>query len=137
MSRQAIPDLAQRLESEGVGTVGTTIFQGRLPDQPDEAIAIRTYPGDASRLHGNANLPADERLNAQILIRGARDDTSSVATLADSVYDAIAFRHATLTSGRRYDWCRANHVPTPLRQDDNDRPVWVLNVTLKRARTDV
>lgn len=131
-----ITDLATHLQNEGVGTIGTTIFQGRLPDQPDECIAITKYVGDPNRLHGNTNLPADERGNLQVLIRAARDDTASAATLADSVYDAVHFRHETL-NGSRYDWSEANHTPAQLNRDENDRPIWVVNVTVKRARTDV
>lgn len=135
MSIQVLPDLAQRLEDESVGTVGTNIFTGRLPDSPDACIALNTYPGDANRVHGSDMIPVDERFNVQILVRGARDDTAAAATLADSVYDAIQFRHETLDSGRRYGWCQANHMPAQLDRDENDRPRFVINVTIRRYRT--
>ena len=40
-----LTDLAQRLEDEGVGTVGTDIFRGRTPDDPDELLRVQTFDG--------------------------------------------------------------------------------------------
>lgn len=137
MSVQALTDLAERLEDEGVGTVGTDIFVGRMPDQPDSCVALTSYIGDPPRFLGNDNLPADERLSIQVIARAGRDASSTAASLIDSVYDALPFRHETLTSGRRYDWCAPNHTPAQLDRDENDRPRFVLNVSVKRARTDV
>lgn len=135
MSVQALPDLAQRLEDQGVGTVGTNIFPARMPPTPDKCVAIIAYPGDPNRLHGNDDLPVDERFNIQYVIRAAADDNDGAFTLANSVFDALAFRHETLNSGRRYTWQRANHMPALLDRDENDRPRLVINAQLARVRT--
>lgn len=128
-----LPDLAQLLEDEGVGTVGTNIFMSERPDAPDDCLTISDYSGEGNRLHGNTNVPADERFSVQVMARSKSYVTAW--SLAESAFTAISFRHKTLNSGRRYAWSRANQSPAYIGIDQNDRKLVTFNVMLRRHRS--
>lgn len=128
-----LTDLVALLETEGVGTVGTDIFYSRRPDQPDTCLTLTDYPGQASRLHGPTNIPADERIAVQVMARSKSYDTAKA--LAESAFTALHFRHKTLASGRRYAWSKANQQPAPIGVDANDRRLVSFNLRLRRHRT--
>lgn len=128
-----LPDLTQLLQTEGVGTVGTDIFMNRRPDSPDTCITLTNYSGEDSRLRGDTNIPADERLSVQVAVRS--DSYATAQTLAEQAYVALHFRHKTLASGRRYAWSKANQLPGFIGVDANDRKLIVFNLRLRRHRT--
>lgn len=127
-----LTDLGQLLETRSVGILWTDIFLGRRPAEPDTCLTLQTYQGDPNRLHGDSNVPADERLAVQVMARAA--DQGDAEALAESAYTKIAFRSKTL-NGNRYAWCRANTRPAYVGVDANDRALVSFNVTLRRDRT--
>jgi len=70
-------DIAIYLEAQAIGTVGTDIFYGFLPDDPSNAIAVYDTSGRPSELHDI------EQPNFQITVR----NTSYVN--ASSTIDSI------------------------------------------------
>lgn len=126
-------DLATLLQTEGVGTIGTNIFMSERPDNPDDLIALTDYQGEASRLHGPTNIPADERISVQVMTRSYSYETAKA--LAESAYTVLHFRHATLQSGRDYAWSKANQRPAYVGVDDKDRKLVSFNLRLRRHRT--
>ena len=128
-----LTDLATRLDTEGVGTLNTDIFRGRLPDEPDECIALQTYAGDPSRIRNDEYLAADERLNVQVLVRSLYQGAAE--TLAATAWDAAQFRSETLTSGRFYPYSRAAQYPAYLGVDDRGRHLMVFNLEVRRLRS--
>lgn len=128
-----LTDLATLLDDEGVGTLDTTIFRGRLPDEPDECIALQTYSRDDSRIRGLEYLAADERFNIQVMTRSLYQGAAE--TLADQAWDAIQFRHETLTSGKLYQYARCPRKPAFIGVDDRGRHLVSFDVEVRRLRS--
>lgn len=126
-------DLATLLQAKGVGTLWTTIFIGRRPSTPDTCLVLQSYQGDPNRLHGDTNVPADERLAVQVMARAVNQ--ADAEALAEAAFTQVQFRHETLASGRVYAWCRANQSPAYIGVDENNRALISFNVTLRRDRT--
>jgi len=127
-----LTDLAQRLEDEGVGTVGTDIFRGRTPDDPDELLRVQTFDGVDSRIRNDEYLPADERMSVQVLARSLYQGAAEA--LAESAFDAIQFRSATLASGRFYPYARAPRYPAYIGVDERGRHLVTFDVEVRRLR---
>jgi hypothetical protein len=127
-----LTDLAQRLEDEGVGTVGTNIFRGRTPDDPDELVRVQTFDGADSRIRNDEYLPADERMSVQVLARSLYQGAAE--TLAESAFDAIQFRSETLASGRFYPYVRAPRFPAYVGVDERGRHLVTFDVEVRRLR---
>lgn len=128
-----LSDLAQLLQTEGVGTVGTDIFMVRRPDSPNTCLTLTEYQGEDNRLPGPTNIPADERLSVQVAARA--ESYPDAEALASQAFTALHFRHKTLASGRRYAWSKANQSPGYIGVDANDRKLIVFNLRLRRHRT--
>lgn len=131
-----LTDLADRLEAAGVGTKwnGTTgdIVRGQRIDEPgDKALFLQTYAGDPSRIRNDDNLPADERLNVQILARGANQGEAD--TFAKSAWNAVQGNRVTI-NGNRYAHIRAAQHPAYMGVDETNRPLVVFNLEIRRHR---
>ena len=127
-----LTDLATRLDDKNVGTLNTTIFRGRLPDEPDAVIALQTYDRDESRIRGVEYLAADERFNVQVTVRSLNQ--AAAETLADSAWDAIQFRHKVLSSGLTYQYARCPSKPAFIGVDERGRHLITFNVEVRRLR---
>ena len=114
--------------------VGAPIITGRRPATPDRMVSLQTYPGDPNRYLDANNLPADERLAVQLTARAERNNQAAAETLAEAAFRAVTQRHVTI-NGRRYAWIRANHYPAYAGTDENDRPLVVVNLTIRRHGT--
>lgn len=128
-----LTDLATLLDDEGVGTLNTNIFRGVLPDEPDQCLALQTYSRDDSRIRGVQYLPADERFNIQVTVRA--EFQGAADTLADTAWDAIQFRHKTLSSGALYQYARCPRKPAFIGVDDRGRPLLTFDVEVRRLRS--
>ena len=128
-----LTDLATLLQNQGVGTLDTTIFRGRRPDEPDQCITLQTYAGDASRIRGVDYLAADERFNVQVSVRSQYQGAAE--TLANTAWDAIQFRYETLTSGQYYAYARCPRKPAFIGVDERDRALVTFDVEVRALRS--
>lgn len=124
-----VHDLATRLASEGVGTLNTNLFRGRMPDQPDDCLAVIEYAGSPGRLKLPNDRPLDERPRAQIVSRAKLYKTAE--TKARAAYTAMHGRHLTLNNSS-YVWLHALQLPFFLREDESGRTLIVFNVEMRR-----
>ena len=129
-----LTDLEERLIAAGVTT---SIALARVPDDPDEVIALRETRAGPSRDMNASGLPALESRAVQVFVRAGKD--SGVATaeaIADTVFRALSGRHFVHDYGsdprEHYDWVLANHLPHHLGFDENDRPIVVMNFRVQR-----
>ena len=119
-------DIAEYLEDQSVGTVGTNIFVGQMPDAPDECIAVMIYGGTAPD-----EVTEDmESPGLQVLIRCAKDDFADGLTLAYSVFNALHGVTDTTIESTYYYRISANQSPAQMGVDGNDRPLFVINFTV-------
>lgn len=125
-------DLRTRL-----GTVpeypGLPVELGRVPDSPDELVALRSYiPGAAPKDLDGRGLPVFDSLGVQLVARTGKDAGAGRAVdIATRAYRKLVGRHVTIGSAR-YDWILANHYPVLTGFDENDRPLVVVNFRVQR-----
>ena len=128
--------LAQLLAERGHGVyttpAGGSIFLGRLPAAPDEALAVTPYPGAA----GDAGIGYDQP-RYQIAVRGGQDYAVTRAR-AQAVYDDLV----GLTSRQLGDaWlvliAPVQSGPVYLPPDEHDRCQFVINLVLHLHRPTV
>ena len=52
-----LKEIGTYLQSQGIGNLGTDLFLGLMPDQPDNCIALFEYAGSPPDLHWNGEYP--------------------------------------------------------------------------------
>lgn len=128
-----LDDLGTYLDSQvATLTLGTNLFLGRIPDDPDTCVALFEYGGNAptSTMGGDA-LPPIENPNIQVLTRGS--GYASARTLAFECWTAIeAILNETLTA-TLYHRVSANQSPFPLERDSQDRVIWAQNFRVMKS----
>jgi hypothetical protein len=122
-----IDDLAGVLEDAFLGTFGTDIFTGYLPDDPDNAIVLREYSGEATPLHWEG-----ERTMAQILVR--RADWETAESDARAALEALHGVSETLIGSNRYLVIQATGSPADLGRDGRGRSIRSVSFTILRDR---
>ena len=122
-----VADIATRLAAGGFGTLGTNLFIGYLPDQPDVAMAVYGQPGVApiSAMGEAVGAIVLERPNVQILCRGVSFPAVETAILATiPCLEAIC---EEVVGGKTYHGVWANQSYPAAWRDDNNRVVMSLN----------
>lgn len=125
-----LTDIAARIEADGNGIVGTTIFVGRLPDSPDNCTAIYEYTGQQPLFTHDDPLPHIERPRFQVTVRNASYAAGRAAI--ETIYRELFLRNVALTSAR-YLWIVPLQQPFYLRRDDNERVEFVVNFECMKA----
>jgi hypothetical protein len=119
--------IASILESEGVGTLGTDIFVGTMPESPDKCLA--TYDSGGSPPEPNLI----HRPNVMIHVRGNKQGYESASDLVFTTYTTLH----NLGNFRYNDWWYllvwAASDPIWLGMDENNRPVFSINFNVKRV----
>lgn len=124
MSTTAI-DIAEYLQTQAIGTVGTNIFVGYLPDTPTTAIAIYDTAGRPSQIH------EIDRPNFQVVVR----DTSylNAATKIQSIQALLQNLTNTTINGQFYADISNLQAPFSIGRDEEKRVEFRQNyVTIKR-----
>jgi len=114
--------LGDHLQTNSLGTLGTTIFLGKMPASPDYCITIYEYEGmQPKESFGTAAYDIDMP-RIQVVVRGARDDYPTARDAAKTVRDLLAaISNVTISST---DVLRVASLGAliPLGLDDKDRP---------------
>jgi len=87
-------DIATYLQSHVFGTIGTDIFYGFLPDEPDHAICVYDTSGRPSELYGI------DQPNFQITVRDASYATAS--STIESIQSVLQYLTNTTINGTFY-----------------------------------
>lgn len=112
-------------------TAGGNLFLGRMPDKPDEAVAVMPQPGLPQLDRSPTDLPT-----VQVLVRGAKRTPMSGYERARAIYDALNCLDGVLLDEGGDDevfviGCTAvQSDPIPLGPDATERPEWSLNFQL-------
>lgn len=125
-------DLADVLSSGGLGTVGTTIFCAGLPWTPDAAIGILETPGYGA-IHTMSTGPGHAvmvRPRAQVTFRDT--DYASARLTAWKAWALLDGQPERTINGVAYHYITAVQEPGLLEFDENDRPVFVMNLDVMR-----
>lgn len=123
-----LAELGSFLQTRGVGTVGSDLFLGTLPDVPDACGALREYPGPPPELGFGALGLVFETPAVQVVFRGAPNSYPAPRAKAEAAYRALAELQVTNVSGADYLIVTPQQAPFLLERDDKLRPVIAFNV---------
>ena len=107
-------------------TVGTNLYLGRMPDDPDTCVALYEYSGDDPvSVMGSDGMPPVEQPRVQVAVRAAGYSTAH--DLAYTCWTSLeAVLNETLTA-TRYHRVSAIQSPFPMMRDAQDRVVFAQN----------
>jgi len=112
-----LDQVASYLAAQGIGTVGTNLFKGTMPDSPVKCISITASGGP--RVKGDAL----HRPRIQISVRDISYPVGLVTT--QSVFDALD--HKVVILGTLHGRFRPEGEPGMFTRDVNERFVFPLN----------
>ena len=109
-----LSDIGTYLAGKGIGTLGTDIFLGQMPDKPDNGVALFEYAGYPPDLHWAGEYPG-----LQVRARNTSYDAARTK-LASVITELHGLCEQTL-SGTRYLLIKAKGSPEILKRDENNR----------------
>jgi chloramphenicol 3-O-phosphotransferase len=128
-----IDEIATFVASACSLTVGTDLFKGMLPPEPDEAACVYEYPGSApDYVMGSASID-QENPRVQIVFRGERDDYETPRDTAETAYRALAAVANQSLSSTRYLNIEPLQSPFALGPDGNGRHRIAFNCQITKA----
>lgn len=119
---QLIDDIATYLQSNGVGTLGINLFEGRLPSSPDAAVAVIETGGTQP----NAYIPTKSP-SFQVLIRATELDLGE--TVRQTIRSLLHNQYNTqfVLGGIYFYYCRLITEGGHIGVDSNGRDLFSLN----------
>jgi hypothetical protein len=128
-----LDELGTYLQTQGLGTVGTTLFKGHVPLQgPDALLALLEVPGMPAVRSHDTPVARYEQPVVQVLVRGAPHDYQAARETAQTAWEALDGLSNVTLSDVEYLWMQALQSPFWLRTDDYHRPVLVFSVRCAR-----
>ena len=124
-------EIADYIDANSTLTIGTDLFEWRMPTEPDDAVMVRMTGGVE-----NPNAPEKE-IAIQILSRSSRNDPLAAQTRSFEVYDLLSAPQRMADSlPTRIDlpsW-RVNsfspvQTPSSIGTDADERPLFSFNLT--------
>ena len=130
-----LDEIGAYLAANGIGTVGTDLFLGFLPDTPDAAVAIYETGGmePYRAMRSSAGQPVAERPSIQVVCRNVAYEYQTARTTADSAWKLLEGLGDTTLAGVRYLWAAAVQSPFLMGRDDSGRVLIAFNVDLVKA----
>lgn len=122
-----LKEIGTYLATKSIGTVGTDIFLGLMPDQPDNCIALFEYAGSPPDLHWNGEYPG-----LQVRVRGTSYEAAR--TKIGEAMTALHGLHEQTLSGARYLLIKARGSPEVLKRDNNNRVELFVNFEIIKER---
>ena len=112
-------DIVDYLAAEGIGTVGTDLFWGVLPDEPGSCGAVIPYPGAPVEKQFGSEGVWREKARAQFSWRAEKPDQVAVAfTKAQAALDALAAIEAQTIGSTKVYSIQGLQSPGLLYQDE-------------------
>jgi hypothetical protein len=130
-----LDDIADYLSSGGMGTVGSALFKGYMPEAPDDAIAVYETGGGfpIHAMNGSAGQAKVERPRVQVVVRSAEDEYAVARQRAHNIFVLLDGLPDRDINGTRYKWGQAVQSPFMLGRDSQRRPLIACNYDLIKA----
>ena len=122
-----LTEIGAYLATKSIGTVGTDIFLGLMPDQPDNCIALFEYAGSPPDLHWNGEYPG-------LQVRVRNKSYVAARTKIEEAMTALHGLHEQTLSGTRYLLIKARGSPEVLKRDNNNRVELFVNFEIIKER---
>jgi hypothetical protein len=121
-----LEDLSYAIEVAGVGVRGQDLFAGRMPEEPDEVIALMSYPGEAPVFtHDRPGEINYERPRAQVMVRSRY--RANAEAKAQAILVALSAIVEQEIQGTRYLRVIPLQSPFVAGRDNNDRTLIACN----------
>lgn len=133
-----LDDVGDYLSSGGLGTVGTDIFKGWMPDAPPAAIAIYETGGrapDHSMASTAGAAVAVEWPRVQVVCRADSFDYDAARTKAHSVFKLLDGLPPRAINGVSYLWGAAVQSPFLLDRDADGRVSIACNYDIAKRQS--
>ena len=122
-----LTEIGAYLATKSIGTVGTDIFLGLMPDQPDNCIALFEYAGSPPDLHWAGEYPG-------LQVRVRDKSYAAARTKIGEAMTALHGLHETVLGGTRYLLVKARGSPEVLKRDANNRVELFVNFEIIKER---
>ena len=120
--------IANYMQAQGIGTIGTDLSIGGVPERVDSVISVVDSPAHASP---HPNVP-EESPTVKILVR--ERDYDAGYSQCKAITDLLQSLPSQDIDGKRVISCLAVGSPNWLGWDDNNRGQWSMNFNLIRSR---
>ncbi len=119
--------LGDRLVSEGVGALGSTVFLARQPDNPDACVTLLELTGfDNLHTYGDS-VATGYRPRVRAYCRAGKNDYPTARALAEQVQQALGNIRAETISGVDFRSVLDTSGVYPLSVDVDDRPTLIVD----------
>jgi len=125
-------EIADKLASLGMGTVGTDIFIGVYPENPDVLTAVFETGGSAPEFGFSTPGLKYEHPSVQIVCRGERGDYAGPRALINIAYLGLPTVQAATLGSTYYHMIKPIQAPMVMHRDDNARVLFVFNVSCEK-----
>lgn len=123
-----ILEVGDYLQAQGLGTVGTDLFYGSLPDTPVACVAIKELPGQPPQAEFGG--PAWERPRLEIIVRGTSYFTGRQQ--AEAVYRALLGITNETLSGTFY-LSAEPQTPEQIGRDEHEHERFAVHCLFQKA----
>lgn len=116
-------------------TAGTDLFEGPMPELPNNCVAISHYNSQRSddyAMGASLSAPASELEDFQVMVRNAVKATAK--TRADAIHALLDNLQGVTMSGRVYFAIESDGPPYSIGQDQNGRWRCVANYHARKQR---
>lgn len=130
-----LDDITDYLSSGGIGTNGTNLFAGFLPEQPDVAVVVHETGGRGPDVAmGNvAGVIAMEWPSVQVVCRGLASDYAAPRSKAHDVFKLLQGLPQRAINGTQYHWGQARQSPFLMGRDEAGRVLIACNYDIAKA----
>lgn len=115
------------LQAQSQGTLGTSLFLGRMPDTPDVCVCVYEAAGSLPEMTFGSVGVAIDRPIVQIICRASRDDYPTARNRAESIRTLLAGVVNTTLSGVKVMRIEPTGSVNPIGPDEKDRPLVSIN----------
>ena len=122
-----LTEIGAYLATENVGTVGTDIFLGLMPDQPDNCVSLFEYAGSPPDLHWAGEYPG-----LQVRVRSVSYPAGRAKI--GEIVDLLHGLHEQELDGIRYLLIKAWGSPEVLKRDSSNRIEFFVNFEIIKER---
>jgi hypothetical protein len=122
--------IGSKLQTDGIGTLGTNIFLSLMPDTPDVCIAVYEYEGlPPLDTFGASVTVALDRPSIQVMTRASRNDYVTGRDKAVDVRNSLAKISNQSLSGIQILRIAPTSAINSVGLDEKDRPLATISFT--------
>lgn len=118
-----LDEIGTYLAANSIGTLGTNLFKGLLPDLPDACVALYETGGlePIRAMRSAPGQPVASRPRLQVVCRNTQYEYAAARAKAQAIYVLLEGLGDTTLSGTRYLWIGAVQEPFLMGRDDAGR----------------